>query len=277
MLPSLDEASPEATTIGAVLLLAVLQGLTEFLPISSSGHLVIGRELLNVQASGLALDVALHMGTLAAVLWAYRREVGSLITDLLGGRPRMVLWLLLATVPAGVAGLLLRPALERAATSTAVAGGGLLVTACLLIVGERARRRQGAAAQEDRGGYGVPSWGLALLLGLAQALAICPGISRAGTTIAAGLVLGLPIAQAARLSFLMSIPVVCGAGIVELPGALEAGIGDLSNGLVLGAAALAAFVGWGSLRALLLVTARGAFGWFALYCGALGLGVLAFM
>ncbi len=273
----LDGADPETTGTVAVLLLATLQGVAEFLPISSSGHLVLAREVLEVRGVGLALDVALHLGTLVAVLVAYRSEVRALIVDVLAGRVRMAAWLLLATVPVGVVGMTLKSTLEGAAESPRVAGCGLLATAVFLLLGDRARRRQGEAAQQDAGCYGVPAWRLAVLLGLAQMLAICPGVSRSGTTIAAGLALGVPIAQAARLSFLMSIPAISGAAIVQLPDALEVGIGDLSSGLVLGAIALAAVVGWASLRVLLVVTARGAFAWFAAYCTLVALVALTLL
>lgn len=273
-----DELSPEATSLAAVLLLAVIQGVAEFLPISSSGHLVLARGTLGIRQAGLTLDVALHVGTLAAVLWAYRRNVGELMRDVLGGRWHMALWLVLATLPLGVVGMLLKPKLESAAESSTVAGAGLLVTAVILFVGHRARKRRAEPETDDEeafgGGYGTPLWSHAVVLGLAQTLAICPGISRSGTTIAAGLLLGLPIAQAARLSFLMSIPAISGAALVELPDVLETGVGDLSTGLVLGAMALAGIVGWAALRILLVVLSRGAFLWFAAYCSLAGAAAL---
>jgi undecaprenyl-diphosphatase len=272
-----EDLSAEATSVAAVLLLAVIQGTAEFLPISSSGHLVLARGLLGVEQAGLTLDVALHVGTLAAVLWAYRRNVGELIGDVLRGRWRMALWLVLATLPVGVVGMALKPRLESAAESSQVAGTGLLITGLILFVGDRARKRRDEPEEEDQGGYGTPLWSHALLLGLAQTLAICPGISRSGTTIAAGLLLGLPIVQAARLSFLMSIPAVAGAALVELPDVIETGIGDLSSGLVLGAVALSGFVGWAALRTLLVVMSRGAFLWFAGYCALLGTLTLALL
>ena len=271
-----DAASGEATGTAAVLLLAVLQGVAEFLPISSSGHLVLGREVLDVREAGLALDVALHVGTLAAVVAAYRRDVGMLLRDLLGGRMHMIAWLVVATIPAGVVGLLGKPLIEDAAESTSVAACGLLATAVFLLLGDRARRRRGEEPA-DPGSYGAPAFQLAVLLGLAQMLAICPGVSRSGTTIAAGLLLGLPVLQAARLSFLMSLPAVAGAALVELPDAVSDGIGDLSGGTVLLAVGVAAVVGWASLRTLLVVTARGASPWFAGYCTAVAVLALALL
>lgn len=277
----LDELTAEVTSAGAVVALAVLQGVCEFLPISSSGHLVLGRSVLGLGQVGLAFDVALHLGTLFAVLWGYRQDVRSLVGDLLRGRVGMLLWLVVASVPAGLAGVLGKPLLERAAQSTVVASCGLLVTAAFLLAGDRARRGQvpGLTGGDPGSGgdLGVPAMRLAILLGLAQMLAICPGISRSGTTIAVGLVLGLPVLQAARLSFLMSIPAVAGAAALELPGALAEGIGDLPTGLVWASIAVSAVVGWASLRVLLVATARGAFPWFAGYCALVAFLSLALL
>ena len=277
----LDELTAEVTSAGAVVALAVLQGVCEFLPISSSGHLVLGRSVLDLGEVGLAFDVALHLGTLFAVLWAYRQDVRSLIGDFFQGRLGMLLWLVVASAPVGLAGVLVEPQLEMAAQSTVVASCGLLVTAAFLLVGDRARRGQAPAPSAEGPGVGgaleVPAMRLAILLGLAQMLAICPGISRSGTTIAAGLVLGLPVLQAARLSFLMSIPAVAGAAVFKLPGALADGIGGLPTGLVLASIAISAIVGLGSLRVLLVVTARGAFPWFAGYCALAGFLSLAML
>ena len=286
MLPVLEDAPAAletATGPVAVVLLAVLQGLAEFLPISSSGHLALGRAALGIREAGLALDVALHVGTLAAVVWAYRADVRRLVGEVLSGRWRMFLWLLLATLPTAVVGLLARSRIETAAQTPRTVAGGLFVTALVLIVGEWARGRgpdggpDGAQAASDAtpggDGYGRPAWGLAIGIGLAQVIALWPGISRSGTTIAAGLVLGLRGSQAARLSFLMSLPAISGAAILELPGAWSAGFGEISAGWVGIAMGVSALVGWVALRGLLLVLNRGALRWFAAYCATLGTAV----
>ncbi len=278
----LTDTLPAETTTSplSVLLLAVVQGLAEFLPISSSGHLVLARVALEVRKAGLALDVALHVGTLLAVLCAYRREVGELLRDLAAGRLRMWGWLLLATVPVGVVGLSLQGVIEEAAHKSSVAAAGLLVTAALLLAGEWGRGRQGEGAGGDAAeapGYGRPRFADALWLGCAQALAIVPGISRSGSTIAVGLLRGLPAGQAARLSFLMSLPAVSGAAIVKLPEAFRGEAGAPSAGLVLLAVGISALVGWAALRVLLIVLKRGAFPWFAGYCALLATAALVFL
>jgi len=266
----------------SVLLLAVLQGLAEFLPISSSGHLVLARTALGVQQAGLALDVSLHVGTLGAVVFAYRKEVGQLLGDLTRGRWHMWAWLVLGSLPAAIVGFSSREFFRGAADNPKWAAMGLLGTALVLIVGEWGRRRGGGeklpAPREENGvGYGNPRWSDALVLGVAQATALFPGVSRSGSTIAAGLVRGLPTVQAARLSFLLSIPAVTGAALLEVPHALDASGGGLSVPLLLAGAFVAGLVGWGALRALVLTLSKGAFVWFALYCAVLGVTALIFV
>ncbi len=263
----------------SVLLLAVVQGLAEFLPISSSGHLTLARVALGMKEAGLALDVALHVGTLAAVVVAFRVDVARLFKELWAGRLRMWAWLIVATIPAGLAGTLLADMFEKASHSTRAAAYGLFATSAVLLLGERSRRafeRAGATSdgEPDPDGWGKPSFGLALYLGCAQACAIWPGLSRAGSTISAGLVRGLSAAQAARLSFLMSLPAVCGAALMTLPGAIEHGFGEVTPGWVAIGAVVAGLVGFFALKTLLLVLRKGSFPWFAAYTAALGVVAL---
>lgn len=268
----------------AVLLLAVVQGLAEFLPISSSGHLTLGRLALGLREAGLSLDVALHVGTLLAVVIAFRDDVRQLFADLLAGRFRMWLWLIVATIPAGVVGVALDDWFEAASHSARSAAYGLFATSAALLLGERARRRfEAAGATDDAGSaeagapgdaYGSPSFGLALFLGCAQACAIWPGLSRAGSTIAAGFVRGLSARQAARLSFLMSLPAVSGAAIKTLPDAAREGFGEISVGWVAVGAVVAGVVGFLALKTLLLVLRKGSFPYFAAYTALAGTAAL---
>ena len=156
----------------SVLLLAVMQGLTEFLPISSSGHLVIGRELLDMHEASLVLDVALHVGTLLAVVAAYWRDVRELLLDVLRGRFKFLLWLIVATIPAGLVGVFFKDFFESAFQSTRAAGCGLLGTAALLTFGEWQRRRHSAQGAREATLLD------AVCIGCVQALTLIPGISR---------------------------------------------------------------------------------------------------
>lgn len=270
--------APEVTDPGTgetwnVLLLAVIQGLTEFLPVSSSGHLALGKVVMGLEEGGMALDVALHVGTLGAIVWAFRADVLALLRDPFEGRFASWVWLVVATLPVGVIGIVFKDSIEAAAGTAVAAGCGLLVTASALLVGERARRRHDAPPSDPNG---PPPFRLAdaLVMGFAQAAAIWPGVSRSGSTISAGLVRGLSAEDAARLSFLMSLPAISGAALVELPDAIEQGFGSLPVGLVLGAAVLAGLVGWSALRTLLLVLRKGSFPYFAGYCALLGTAAL---
>jgi len=273
---SAPELSSEATTTGSVLILAVLQGLTEFLPISSSGHLVLGRELLGLDEGGLALDVALHVGTLVAVVAAYAKDLGRLIVDAFSGNRRFALWIVLASVPAGLVGVGAGDELEVAFESPKVAGIGLLISAVFLSIGEL-RRRANERNASERPDSEPPGLLDALVIGLFQAAALVPGISRSGSTISAGLARRFTTIQAARLSFLISVPAVAGAAVLKLPDAVEAGFDGLSLGLVGAAVAVSAVVGWLSLKLLLVVLARGAFVGFACYCAVAGLLALTLL
>lgn len=204
--------------------LAVLQGLTEFLPISSSAHLVIPSLVLNWPDQGLAFDVAVHVGTLAAVLVYYCRDLVAMGRAWLGslsGRgssagSRMVWYLLLATIPAGLMGVLLGDAIEAHARNLPVIATTTLVFGIVLGLADRhAVRVPGDSAI---------GWRQAILIGVAQALALVPGVSRSGITITAGLFLNLSRQDAARFSFLLSIPVIAGAGLLKVKDLAESGV-----------------------------------------------------
>jgi len=266
----------------ALVLLALIQGLTEFLPVSSSGHLVLVQTGLGLHQAGMLVDVALHVGTLAAVLIAYRKDLLAIGRELVVGRPRELLLLAIGTVPAGVVGVVWKDAIEARFAEPRSAAWGLCATAGILLAGELSRRARGVrdpvgAAGEAGGGAMRRSPGVlgALAIGLAQALAIWPGISRSGTTITAGLLLGLEPKQAARFSFLLSIPAILGAAVLNTPAALEEGAGVPGAELAF-AVGLSGLVGWGALRLLIAFLGRGAFAWFAVYCAALGIGFLVF-
>jgi undecaprenyl-diphosphatase len=262
------------TALQAVLW-GVLQGLTEFLPVSSSGHLVLVPWLVGATVPGLGYDVAVHLGTLLAVLVVLRRDIGALLVALWrivrrrrieGPTQRLVVWLVLATIPAAVLGALYGDAVEAMLGRPAIIAGLLIVTGVLLLVGEW-------AARQNRRLDGL-RWPDALLIGLAQAVALAPGISRSGATMSAGLWRGLERAEAARFSFLLSVPIILGAAASRLLGS-SAGVGASHASLfALGFAAAALSGGaalWFLLRHVRLRSLRP----FAFYCFAMALLCLA--
>ena len=199
------------------LILGIVQGLTEFLPISSSGHLVIVPWLLGWPAPGLLFDTVLHLGTLVAVLLYFRSDIVSLLLSwvksltsrsLSDPLARLAWLIVVASVPASLAGVLFKGIFESAFSSPALAGTLLLCTAVILVLAEEVARRRDRVVE-------LGWWG-AVAVGVAQAFAIFPGISRSGATIAVGLTLGLKRAEAARFSFLLAVPVVLGAGGSQL-------------------------------------------------------------
>jgi undecaprenyl-diphosphatase len=263
--------------VAATLILAVVQGLTEFLPVSSSGHLVLFGEAMSVGDAGLLMPVALHLGTLVAVLIVYRRDVRQVALGLFTGAPRDALLVAVATLPAVVVGFGLRDFFAGLFASGRTAAVGLLVTGALLIVADGARRRTLREAASVKGGGRTDLTVTdALLIGIAQAVAIFPGVSRSGSTIAVALLRGIEPLHAARFSFLMSIPAILGAAALEGGAFLETT--PSSEGLMLLGWGLlvAALVGWAALRVLIAFLNRGAFAWFSAYCAALGIGYLVF-
>ncbi len=245
----------------AVLLLAVLQGVTEFLPVSSSGHLALGGMLLRVPEGDITFEVTLHVGTLLAVLAVYRADIAAIISGLARGERRAVrtaLLLALASVPAAAAGLLLGDFIEGVFEMPLVVSCLLLVNGGILFASGWARR----TASRD----GSP--GSALSVGLAQALALLPGISRSGSTISTGMLSGMDRTGAARFSFLLSVPAIAGAAALKLGEATRSGPGlpVLAAGLV-----VSALTGYAALRLLLRFVHRGRLSVFAWYCWAVGL------
>lgn len=225
-------------------LLGVVQGLTEFLPVSSSGHLVIAQELLgSAPASGILFEVCLHLATLVAIVLFYRRRVAGLSLGVLQGEGaawRYVGKLALATLPAIVVALFARGLIEQQFDSLRAVGACLLLTGCIVW-----STRYTAAGE----GMAEPGWSAALLIGFAQALAILPGVSRSGATVAAGMALGLKPLAAAEFSFLLGIIAIAGAGVLMLPelgalsgSAIEAILAGGLAALVSGLLALWAFV-----------------------------------
>ncbi len=223
-------------TIFDLVALALIQGITEFLPISSSGHLVLWPLLTGRPDQGVTMDVAVHVGTLAAVCLYFRADTGRLVaglTDVARGRrdteaARLFLLLALATVPAMAAGLALKATgAVDALRALAVIGWATLLGGLLLWLADRAGAERRAGA-----GWTVRD---AVLMGLAQALALVPGTSRSGITMTAGRLLGFRRTEAARLSLLMAIPVTLAAGALEAAELVRSGTYALTADVALGA------------------------------------------
>lgn len=188
--------------------MGLTQGLTEFIPVSSSGHLVLLHQALGITDNGLAFDVALHLGTLLALLIFFNKELINLTVALFrkNEQTRLAWLLILATVPAVAAGVLLESAAESSFRSARLVGLTMAGFAFVMIAAERYTRRQ-----RRRDELKNVSWRQALIMGFVQALAIIPGISRSGSTITAGLFVGLDRVAATRFSFLLAIPITFGA------------------------------------------------------------------
>ena len=255
-------------TLWQIMLLAVVQGVAEFLPISSSGHLVIVNWILQASGYGLPdisdINIVLHCGTLLSIAVFYFHR----IRRLLGEDRRIVVLLIIGTIPAVVVGLPLKLLFDEVLKSTLLAGWLLIVTGAMLLwIGRR------EAGDKE---YQQLSWLNSFWIGLAQAAAVLPGLSRSGSTISAGLVCGLSSRSAATFSFLLAIPVIAGAGVLEL-GHLV-GDRELSTPIAyLGVGVAVSFtVGLASLWWLVRWLERGRLQWFAFWCIPAGVAVILF-
>lgn len=262
------------------IVLGIVQGLTEFAPISSSGHLVLVPWVLGWEEPGLAFDTVLHLGTLVAVLGVFWRDIIDLATAWLHSFPfrrsssptghdakAMMAWaILVGTIPAAAAGYLLESVFERMFSLPLLVGFFLLVTALALISSEMMARRVA-----KRGHLGLRG---GLLVGLAQVLAIAPGISRSGATMSAGLALGLRREDAARFSFLLSVPIILGAGASQVLELMDAGGLELTDLTVIAGFVSAAISGYLCINFLLSFLRRRSFFAFSAYCVVLGLGTI---
>lgn len=276
--------------------LGLIQGLTEFLPVSSSGHLTIAPYLFSFEQPTLAFGVLLHLATLLGVLAYFRHDLWFLARGLVASSSltetdhrlarRTTVLLAIGTLPAAVAGLVLENFVGGLFENPFAAAGFLLVTAGLLWFAERLRRRRAAAvhgeeaARQDPGldvgrDEGTVSPVDAVVIGLAQAFAIFPGISRAGATMAAGMVRGLSRTGAARFSFLLSIPIIAGAGLFEITEFEPGAFGSFSNTDVAAATVTAAVSGYWAIRYLLRLVSADDLTGFARYLVVVGLLTLS--
>lgn len=247
-------------------ILGAVQGVAEFLPISSSGHLVIAQALLSAMAvaelpawsKGATMNVALHFGTLLSIAVVYFRDLLAALK-----KPRLLLLIVIASVPVGVVGLLFKDQIEASFENPMAAGCLLLVTALFLFT---AKRLQSGRLTMDQ----IPVW-VAIVIGIFQAIAILPGISRAGSTIAAGLSCGLKRADAAKFSFFIAVPAIGGATLLKLLDLIRGkeAVDIAWRPMMLGTA-ISFVVGVMCLRWLIRLLVADRLHWFAIYCLIVG-------
>ncbi len=266
-------------TIIQAIILGIVQGLTEFIPVSSSGHLVLVPHLLGWQfdhSQAFVFDVLVQWGTLFAVFFYYREDLTSIAVEfvrtLLAGKPfstensRMGWYLILATIPAVIVGLLCKDLIESAFANPKATGLFLLLTALLLVIAELAGKRTRSTKEI--------TWFDALWIGCSQVLALLPGVSRSGSTIAGGMTRNLDRPAAARFSFLMSVPVMLGAGVLAFKDlfALE----SMSEFILpLGVGFICALLsGYVAIRWLISYLSKHSLYVFSVYCSVAGIVIL---
>ena len=260
--------------------LGLVQGVAEFLPISSSGHLAIAQNLLHIEGAGSVpefFDVLLHLGTLIAVFAAYWKDICEMVMEFFRGigdlahrstpspvppARRLILLIIVGTLPL-FAVLPIRKAVQGLGDNMVFVGAALIVTGFLLFLCDQVRKGH----KTERSA----TWLDALLVGVGQAVATLPGVSRSGMTITAGCFVGYERRFAVRFSFLLSIPAVLGANILSIGDAVKAGINGAEVPMYLVGVVTAAVVGYLCIRLLKYVADKGRFGAFAYYCWAVGI------
>lgn len=255
------------------LVLGLVQGVTEFVPVSSSGHLVLLPALLHWQPPPVAFDVLLHAATVVSLLVYFRADILPLFgigrsPGESGASPRTLLWIVAATVVTGALAFPVKDRIEALFASPRAAAGFLLVTAVVLLASEAAAR-----GQRNLGGVG---WRQGLAVGVAQALAACPGLSRSGMTICAGLVTGLSRKAAAQFAFLVSIPAILGASAVKLPELFSGSWTVPLTSCIVGFAS-AAISGYVAIWLVMGFVQQRRLKWFAAYCIIAGALALLFL
>jgi undecaprenyl-diphosphatase len=247
--------------INDALILGSLQGLTEFLPISSSGHLVIGQHILGLSLPGNIFEVLVHMGTLCSVLVVFKNDILDMIFNFSSVKNRNLIFaVIIGTIPAVIVGLSLKENISLIFDNISAVSFSLMITGIWLILTKW-------SVEKNRSLNGVSG----LIIGCAQAIAIIPGISRSGTTIGMAMFFGISPEKAARFSFLLAIPAIAGAGLLTALDVETSSIQELSFPVILTAFISSFLVGWASLRWLLQLISKGKFYWFGVYCLSIGL------
>ena len=255
-----------------VILLGVIQGIAEFLPISSSGHLVIVNEFLPGESAGgaddLALNIALHLGTLGSILVVYRKDLIHILRDF-----QMLISIVVATIPIVIVGFTLKDHIEAAFETPMVAACGLMVTALFLWLCDWMGKVEAEPLDQPQ----TPNWKQSVLIGLFQAMAIVPGISRSGSTIAGGVMVGVSRISAARFSFLIAIPAISGATLLHGIDIARGESGATSITVLVIGAIVSFFVGIGALEVLLKIVRKNRLRYFAIYCLAASWFTIAYL
>ena len=253
------------------LILGMIQGLTEFLPVSSSGHLVLFSNLLNFEVSGISFDIFVHLGTLVSVLIVFRKELSKMIIAPFAvwlqksDDPELKeflnwdIYVVVATIPAVIVGLFFKDAIENAFTSVLFVFFMLLVTGLLMFLTQFLKN------QDKPFGYTN-----SFFIGIAQAFAILPGISRSGSTIFTGTALGIDRVKAAKFSFIMSIPAILGAAVLQLKDVLETPPSSMEFFTFLAGGLMSAITGYMAIIWLIKIVQRGRLQWFGYYCFTIG-------
>ena len=241
-----------------IIILGIIQGITEFLPISSSGHLVIAQDLLEIKSPGNTLEVLFHFGTLLSVIFIFYRDISRIIISINDKSTQLFLtYIIISTLPTVFAGLFFKDYINEIFDNVYMVGFALCITGILLVFSKNFKNRQNFFSLSS-----------SILIGITQAIAIIPGISRSGTTITVGMFLGIPPSDAARFSFILSIPVILGASIL---GFLEIESGKLFNSSMIAVAIITSFVtGVLALKLLLRILEAGKFHVFGIYCIFIG-------
>ena len=258
------------------LVLGVVQGLTEFLPVSSSGHLVLLQKIFGIEEPVLLFDTLVHTGTLAAVCIVLRRDIWDILRKLV--QP-LTLYLVIGTVPAVIAALLFSEKIEKTFTAASFLGFSFMVTSALLVLSELwPKRKTSPEGKPEK----KMNWINALVTGIFQAIAIVPGISRSGATLSAGLFCGLKRDNAVRFAFLLSIPAILGALVFQLknlffeypglPG--PEGMTAIGAAPIITGAVSAAVVGFFSVKFMLKIVREKSLLGFGVYTGLLGILIL---
>ena len=252
-------------TLLDAILLGIIQGLTEFLPISSSGHLVLGQRILDVKIPGNGFEIITHLGTLLSVLCVFRKEILSLILNITDKETRKyIFYLILGTIPAIIIGFGAKSYISTLFDSVQAVSIALMFTGLILLLSQKVKSNSLPIDRKK-----------ALLIGITQAIAIIPGISRSGITICTGLALGISGKNSAKFSFLLAIPAISGAGILmALDSQSDITIIPFTSLIV--AFLSSFFVGYVCLKWLLSLLESGKLYFFGYYCFVVGLIVLVF-